>query len=141
MCLPLPSSERGKASGGVPGASRVWESKQARVFDGREIRAGDTFYAATLRLPRCTQGAMLCSAARRPGLYTMREGEAYGGMCVCVRACACVTSPHDLSAVQKGPEPTFDVNLVVKQKATRKVLVQQLGHIHTEVMQKETFKY
>lgn len=54
LFLSLPSSEWGKAVGKVPGASHVWESKQARVFDGEEIRAGDAFYVAALRSLQCT---------------------------------------------------------------------------------------
>ncbi|CAB1459694.1 unnamed protein product [Pleuronectes platessa] len=55
--------KRGPAVGRAPGASHVWESKQARVFDGEEIRAGDTFYVAALRSPHCAPGChvVLCS--------------------------------------------------------------------------------
>lgn len=56
----------GSEAGRVPGASHVWESKQACVFDGREIRTGGTFYAAALTLLPSRSAAVLYSAARRP---------------------------------------------------------------------------
>lgn len=53
-----------------------------------------------------------------------------------MRVRVCVTSLRDPSAIEKSPRPTFDVNLVVKQAAKRKILSSAVGHIFTTVMEK-----